>query len=136
MNRFHKFSNFKKYNSVRVFGNIFFNYLFRIFISKKIIDNGAALFLVKTKILKELREKYLKLTNGSPFNVLLNVLLLKKNIKVTHININWSESLTKSHLNIINHSYELLINIVKFFFTKKFICEKVKKFNYSRLFLN
>lgn len=134
--RFSKKNNTHEYSLARKIANIFFQKLTSLVSTNKLTDPGNAIYLMKSKLLKEIYHEANTLTDYSHFNHLLNIIIQSKNAKIYEFPLKWKDGNIKSHLNPTMYVLVLSFSLLKFFLTGTFLKQKKKKFIYSKYFFN
>lgn len=122
MSRYHKDSRLDNYSLIRNLGNKLFNFIVKIFTGKKILDHGSGIFLISTKLLKQIN--YKNLSNSSDFNPQMNISIFNITDKIGYSPVIWSEGTIKSHLNIYSYAIRLFISLVTFYLNTKILKKK------------
>lgn len=111
--RFTKSSDTSEYNTARVLGNYFFNFLTFILTGHKMTDSGAAILFYRTEILRHV--EFAHLTNSFQFNPQLNILLYNlKTLKIVEVPLKWKDSKDKSNISSINYCITLLKILLRY----------------------
>lgn len=88
--RFLDRSRLKGYAGIRIIGNLFFNFLFSLALSKKITDLGSGLNMFKVKSLMQCN--FMQLPDDLTFNYSLTVSMVFANFRCKYVPIGWSET--------------------------------------------
>ena len=119
--RFNK-GDVDKYNIIRKFGNYYFNSITNILTGYKLSDPGAAISCIPVKILKNI--EYKNLDSNYHFHPQLNLKYFENNIEIIEKGIKWSDSESRSELNLFKYGIKLQLFLINYFFKRIFKLNK------------
>ena len=132
--RFNKKSDISRYSPLRRFGYFFFNIIVKTFISRDLEDFGSSINLFNTNFsLKNINLD--ALSNGLTFPVEFNFSIISSKAKIKNMPLMWKEG-SKSNVNLLNFSYNLIKIILIYFLFLKFGIDRrylIIKNNYKKL---
>lgn len=113
--RFNK-GNVDKYNIIRKIGNYYFNSITNLLTGYKLSDPGAAISCIPVKILKDV--DYKNLDSNYHFHPQLNLKYFENDIQIIEKGIKWSDSESKSELNLFKYGIKLQLFLINYFFRR------------------
>jgi hypothetical protein len=120
--RFHKNSKLIGYSKFRIFGNYVMNFIFSLFVGKKILDLGSGLNIYNTEFFKN--NAIYRFEDTLSFNPYLYLFSIYNKNKVEFFPLNWSELDQISNSRVISQGINYLKMILKYFINKdKFFAE-------------
>lgn len=129
--RFIQGSDVSGYNRLRIWGNLFFNFVTFLLTGCRMSDAGAGIIMYKTKILREL--PFHHLTNSSQFNPQLNILIHgMKGIKITEVPLHWHDSSDQTNISAHRYCINLLKILLRYRWNKTFLRRAGWKLFYSQ----
>jgi GT2 family glycosyltransferase len=111
-----KNSNIKEYNILRKLGNFYFNFITKILTGYKLTDPGAAISCIPTKFLTNINLN--DLDNHYHFHPQLNLKYFENKIPIVEKGIKWSDSESKSELNLYKYAIKLQVFLIVYYFKK------------------
>ena len=129
-----KNSTLINYSKLRILGNLLFNFIFGLLVSKKLEDLGSGLNIFSAKFFQN--ETIMKMPNDLTFNYHLILYISSKKISYNFFPISWKEEDQISNMRAIKQIFQLLKIILNFiFFKKNFFMNKkcigkMYKYNY------
>lgn len=114
--RFMKKSKILGYSKFRTFGNKVYNFVFSIFLGKRVYDLGSGLNCYNVKLLKS--NFFHKFTDNLTFNCYMLLAVNYYKQKINFFPISWREEDQVSNVKMINQALTTLLLVTKYFFIR------------------
>jgi hypothetical protein len=108
--RFDVKSNIEGYSKIRVFGNLFFNWLSRKTTGLNIKDPGAAIGIYSKKVIKSIN--FNQITNGYMFHPQINIIIFNEFRNHRVIPMNWKDATVKKRFPYIRYGLNLTMYLI------------------------
>lgn len=117
--RFMKKSKLINYSRFRTFGNKVFNFIFSLFLSKRIYDLGSGLNIYSVEMLKD--NFYFEFPDNLTFNYCMIMAAKYYKHDIRFVPISWSEEDQVSNVKIISQAAKVLKMLFTFTFDNEYI---------------
>lgn len=109
--RFLPESHLENYSKIRIFGNLFFNFIFSVLLKKKISDLGSGLNFYRVSRLKKM--KFIFTPDDLTFNYVFLCAIVFGGLKIKFVPISWREKDQISNVRALSQIKNLMIIIFR-----------------------